>query len=454
MSAAVKSSWVLRPGQRVVRERDGSSLTVGQYVGGGGQGQVFRTMMDGKPSVLKWYFPEYVRIDLTLRERLQRLIALRPPTDRFLWPLEFVRAPGNPTFGYVMPMRETRFRPLREHLNRTIKPSLSALATVGLELTSCFRELHGHGFSYRDISYDNCFFDPINGEVRVCDNDNVDRDGQPGGVIGSPFFMAPELVRSKARHSRSTDLFSLAMLLFYLLHIAHPLVGRRILEFDFPDDSDYQELLANRPLFVLDPNDASNRPLPWADDPQGESGSNILDWWPLYPPAIHDLFIKSFTDGLHNPSTGRVQEGEWIMALAALRDSLIECSECGAENSFLVAFADDADDASRLCWHCAAPVERPLHLVTRRSLVVLAHDRALTRHHTEMGGRFDIRHLTARAECHPDDASRIGLRNLSEKPWTVTKEDGSQRVVEPQHLIPLRPGRTIDFGTTMATVSA
>jgi serine/threonine protein kinase len=265
---SLRLKTVLQPGQQVFTQAGRVPLTVGQYVGGGGQGQVFRSVMAGRHVVVKWFLPEYVRVDATLRDRLQRLRATGPPTDRFLWPIDITVASGNPTFGYVMPYREDRFRPLRDHLDRTVKPTLNVLATVGLELAASFRELHGHGFSYRDISYDNCFFDPLRGEVRVCDNDNVDRDGQPGGVVGTPYFMAPELVRGEARHSRSTDLFSLSVLLFYLLHVAHPLIGKSILSFDFPDDRDLRRLLVDRPVFVLDPDDDSNRPLPWHEDPR------------------------------------------------------------------------------------------------------------------------------------------------------------------------------------------
>lgn len=451
---SIRLKTVLQPGQYVFTEDGRVPLTVGQYVGGGGQGQVFRSMMGGRPIVIKWFLPEYVRIDVTLHERLRRLVAAGPPTDRFLWPIELVAAPGNPTFGYVMPLREDRFRPLRDHLSRKVKPSLSVLSTVGLELAASFRELHGLGFSYRDISYDNCFFDPARGEVRVCDNDNVDRDGQPGGVVGTPYFMAPELVHGRVRHSRSTDLFSLAVLLFYLLHIAHPLVGRRILEIDFPDDADLRGLLADHPVFILDPEDASNRPAPWADDPQGESGSNVLDWWPLYPEALHKLFLRAFTTGMHDGQTGRVQEGEWITALSNLRDSLAECPGCGAENSYHVVVEPDDGQTARPCWHCGRPVPRPLHLRTKRALVVLAAGRHLYGHQIERAGRFDFARPLARVEAHPNDRRLLGLRNLSDRTWKVTKEDGEERLVEPEHLFPLTAGRGVDFGTMAGEVRA
>ena len=39
--------------------------------------------------------------------------------------------------------------------------------------------------------------------------------------------MAPEIVRGQAKASTETDLFSLAVLLFYMLFMHHPLEGAR-----------------------------------------------------------------------------------------------------------------------------------------------------------------------------------------------------------------------------------
>ena len=445
---------LLSPGQTVVTHAGQTPIVVGEYVGAGGQGQVFKATMNGRQMVVKWYLPDYLATDTGMYGRLQRLIAAGPPTDRFLWPVETVAAQGVPAFGYVMPWREERFRPVRDHFSRVVKPSLSVLATLAMELAWSFRELHSHGFSYRDISYDNCFFDPLHGEVRVCDNDNVDRDGQPGGVLGTPYFMAPELVRGETAHSRNTDLFSLSVLLFYILHVAHPLIGRRIMEVEFPDDDDLRRLLADEPLFVLDPADRRNRPLTRGEDPQGESGTNVLEWWPLYPEYIHELFVRAFTVGISNGHTGRVQEGEWMSALARFRDSLIACTWCEAENSFQVSVESDAGRPPRPCWRCSHQVPRPLHLETRRSLVTLSPGKPLYGHHLDRGSRFDFSRPQAEVEAHPGDAKKLGLRNLSAVTWTVQKENGEQRPVEPGRLFPLVPGRTVDFGTMTGAVRA
>ena len=55
------------------------------------------------------------------------------------------------------------------------------------------------------------------------------------------------------------------------------------------------------PLFVFDPADHSNAPVP---------GDLRLTWWPVYPRFLRDLFTHTFTVGLADASLGgRVTEG-------------------------------------------------------------------------------------------------------------------------------------------------
>ena len=85
----------------------------------------------------------------------------------------------------------------------------------------------------------------------ICDNDNVGIDRKTGGGIGGTArFMAPEIVRGEAVPSSQTDLFSLAVLLFYMLVNHHPLEGAREADircFDLPAMTDAGVLGTNTP---------------------------------------------------------------------------------------------------------------------------------------------------------------------------------------------------------------
>jgi serine/threonine protein kinase len=152
--------------------------------------------------------------------------------------------------------------------------------------------------------------------VRICDNDNVAVTGTAGGgVLGTPRFMAPEIVRGEARPSTDTDLFSLAVLLFYMFALNHPLEGQKEAEIRCFDLPAMNKLYGFEPRFIFDPDDDANRPVPGYHD-------NALLFWPLYPPFLRDLFTRAFTAGLRDPKNGRVRESEWRKAFVQLRDAI------------------------------------------------------------------------------------------------------------------------------------
>ncbi|MEX1021237.1 MAG: hypothetical protein WDZ49_16370 [Litorilinea sp.] len=473
---------MLQLGQTVQSRSADIQLTVKSFVGGGGQGEVYAAEVgnpavgdqsgSAQPVALKWFFPHYLRQDNRLRERLERAIQTGAPSDRFLWPMEIVSMPGIKGFGYLMPLREARFQGMIDLVTRRAEPSFYALATAGFELANSFLQLHAKGLCYRDISFGNVFFDPTTGEVRICDNDNVDIDGKPGTIGGTPRFMAPEIVRGEAVPNAQTDLFSLAVLMFYLLMNHHPLEGAKeaaIRCFDLPAMT---RLYGEEPVFIFDPQDSSNRPVPGLHD-------NAAAFWPVYPTFIRDLFTRAFTIGLHDPAHGRVRESEWRAALVRLRDSLYYCVNCGAENfydaealraghtptgngnSAARAAGDVSGTAAALhsggvCWSCAQPLRLPPRIrITRAgtaTVVLLNHDRKLYGHHFDSAAAYDFSTPWAEIALHPSQPNIWGLRNLSPEKWVATKADGDVTDVPTGRSVTLAPGLKLQIGASEAEV--
>jgi DNA-binding helix-hairpin-helix protein with protein kinase domain len=176
---------------------------------------------DPRPVAIKWYYLENIPGNKEAQYfNLQKVVQMKAPDKNFLWPLDLATSPDVAGFGYIMPLREKRFKSIIDWMYRRVNPSFRSLLTTGYELSNSFFNLHAMGTCYRDISFGNMFFDPATGDITICDNDNVAADPKAGSlVLGTPDFMAPEVVRREVVPSIDTDLFSLAVLLFYIFFI-------------------------------------------------------------------------------------------------------------------------------------------------------------------------------------------------------------------------------------------
>ena len=415
----------------------GGTVTVEQLLGSGGQGEVYRVLWQNKPHALKWYYQQ-----TATPGQLQNLRALTnrgTPDPRFLWPLDVVpQADRIPGYGYVMRLRGPEYRGIIDLMRRTFEPTLRVLATVGLQLAECYLNLHARGLCYCDINFGNVFWNDVTGDVLICDNDNVIENGQRPEVAGTIGFMAPEVTTSSAFPSIETDKHSLAVLLFYIFMLHHPLRGIKEEQIRALDQPAKVKIYGKEPVFIFDPKDASNRPHPHFHD-------TVLKLWPIYPRFIQELFTKAFTGGLTDPQA-RVTENEWRGAMVRLRDSIMYCPACGAENFYDQEALKDARGAAPTCWSCRKTVAIPFRIRLGRAVVMLNHDSRLYPHHTDPNRPHVFDHPVAEVSQHPKNPSRWGLKNLGTGKWTLAAADGTLSDIEPGRSAELANGAKINFG--------
>ena len=433
---------ILEPGKTDLKtEFYAMELRVGDLLGAGGQGEVYAAEQDGRTVAVKWYATSTIRNDPGLLKRLRSLRDhYKKPSEKFLWPIDVVASEKVPGFGYVMPFREGRFRELNHVIYGEKRPSLLERAKAGIEIVEAYQKLHAPGLCYRDINFGNVAFDVQTGETRICDCDNVGENNAEvrGGVAGTREFMAPEIVVALAEKTSvcpnfDTDLWSLSVLLFRLFLVDHPLVGRR----EVSGEADLRTLYGDRALFVYDPRDRSNEPVPgWHD--------SVMRLWETYPRILRDLFTQAFTAGIRNPGQ-RVRETDWLYAMTRLRNMIHHCPHCTAEN-----FHDG--QATQGCWHCGNTVPKPLRLKLKNHSVIMVNGAELYGHHVNAKDASDANKAVARVVAHPHHADLLGLENRDGAPWHAVTPDGKEITIDPNTRVSLRPGVRIDFGGAKGVV--
>jgi serine/threonine protein kinase len=411
-------------------------VVVTRTLGEGSQGVVFEANdAAGPPLAIKWYYPHTATE--SQRQAIALLIERGAPSDRFLWPTELLSERGVPGFGYVMPLRPPDFASLSDLLVGRADMPFRSVCRLCLDLSHSFLLLHAQGLCYRDISFGNVFFDPVDGTPLICDNDNVGVDGaSPIAVLGTRRFMAPEIVRHEALPSTQTDLYSLSVLLFYVLMMGHPLLGKRELEFECWDDNAESIIFGKDAHFIFDPEDASNRPIP-------EIHASVIRYWQLYPDFLKQHFVHAFTRGLTDPKNGRVRESVWRVALARLHDCIVECTSCNRQNFVSV-------DTPNTCWACGDTLMPVGRCEINGAEIVLGKGARITGHHLRRN--YDYQTIVGEVVAHPSRPDLFGMQNRTDDAWEAHLPSGETHAIEPGRSVRISTGLELDLGTVRAHI--
>lgn len=424
-------------GQRVRAAGFETDLVVGQLLGEGGQGSVYLAESKRGLHALKWYNPDQSTPEQ--QAAIRYLVQTGPPRGlagkRFVWPEALVVAPQSRQFGYLMPRIDTqRYAELSEvWAHRKPAPGLSALCEISYQAANSYRSLHLSGHCYRDISRGNLMFDPRTGGVLICDNDNVGVNRQSRcQVWGTLEYMAPELVRGAALPSTETDLHSLAVLLFNLWIWHHPLHGLLEYQFHSWDLTAKVHVYGKSPVFVFDPTDKRNQ-LP--NDPDYATARQRWGWC---PPSLQVMFLRAFTNGLHEPAQ-RVTEGEWQSLFLQLKDSMLRCPGCRADNLW------DPGRPTTSCWHCRQLLSLPprlliSHAAGKQCILLDKGAKVLRRHVNPAATESEAGTELGEVVQHPSEPHIWGIKNLTGGSWNASLPDGTTRQYAPQKAVPLNAG--------------
>ena len=418
-------------GQRI-KTVSGGELEVIQKLGEGGQGVVYKVNYNGKPLALKWYFGNKLNNADKFYRNIQNNIKQGTPTGAFLWPLEITEY-FEGSFGYLMELRPPEYKDFSLFLLAKVHfANIEALINTALCITNGFRELHNRGYSYQDLNDGNFFVNPKTGDVLICDNDNVAPYGENLGIAGKCRYMAPEVVMGQKRPDSHTGRFSLAVVLYMLLFLNHPLEGKRTMCPCLTEELE-RKFYGSDPVFVWDPANDANRPVRGVH-------TNEIKLWPLYPAFVRKTFEKAFSHEVMvgNDTTHRVIEKEWQEVFTTLRDLTIKCS-CGSET-----FIDPSQQSCR-CINCGKSIERPPILKVKKYHAALAPGKKLYACHVQYDSD-DFKEAKGEVISSRNNPSLLGLRNDSNNTWEAILPNGSSKGYPNGQVIKLGKGIKINFG--------
>lgn len=418
-------------GQRI-KTVSGGELEVIQKLGEGGQGVVYKVNYNGKSLALKWYFVNKLSNADKFYRNIQNNIKQGAPTNAFLWPLEITEY-FEGSFGYLMELRPPEYKDFSLFLLAKVHfANIEALINTALCITNGFRELHNRGYSYQDLNDGNFFVNPKTGDVLICDNDNVAPYGENLGIAGKCRYMAPEVVMGQKRPDSHTDRFSLAVVLYMLLFLNHPLEGKRTMCPCLTEELE-RKFYGSDPVFVWDPANDANRPVRGVH-------TNEIKLWPLYPAFVRKTFEKAFSHEVMvgNDTTHRVIEKEWQEVFTTLRDLTIKCS-CGSET-----FIDPSQQSCK-CINCGKSIERPPILKVKKYHAALAPGKKLYACHVQYDSD-DFKEAKGEVISSRNNPSLLGLRNDSNNTWEAILPNGSSKGYPNGQVIKLGKGIKINFG--------
>jgi len=275
----------------------GEPITVFQLLTHGGENDVYAVTYKGEQKALVWCKDEM------RYEQVKKNAELRLSCAMFLLPEVITEKIGG-EFGYIMSLHQKECHDLGAFMMNKVRfSSFKTVAEACLKIATAFQSLHEKGYCYQDWNSWNFQINPVNGDVLIHGGDSI-------GIIGerpknfSVRYTAPEILYENAVADLQTDHYSLAVLLFILLFMEHPLEGKKSLNSVMTEEMQ-RSTYGKEAVFIYDIQDDSNRPVEGIH-------SNVINRWESMPDYVKSAFERAFSkDAIQNPKK-RLSEAEWM----------------------------------------------------------------------------------------------------------------------------------------------
>lgn len=304
---------------REVVDADGRVWKLGRNLGRGGQGDVLEVA--GQSLAVKILHDDNPVARAALEDRLRTVRRLPLDDIPIAAPIVLL---AKPHLGYVMRLIDGVL-PLDDLRPSSRTPDIAQwyLETGGLRrrlrvlarLAETLEQLHSRAIVYGDLSLGNVLIseDAESDIVWLIDPDNLRYTTTSGRRIWTPGFGAPEVLSQRAPSPDTlTDAHGLAVAVYWILTLAHPLAGGAWADQDPASEERAYE-----------------GELPWVAHPDDGRNAQLagLPWEMVLTKRAFALARRTFEAGLADPKV-RASAGEWARELRWAAGMCISCARC------------------------------------------------------------------------------------------------------------------------------
>lgn len=301
---------------QTITSKSGRKYTLTEVAGSGAQGVVYKEST-GKYMIKLYFASDDPNFNKEMLEKLAFIKTVKKPRNF----VEINDLFDSPYVGYAME-RVHEHKSLNSYLIPNKDKSFFDWYNAGLGfrerlflgyiIAKAFGALAIDNLSYCDISGNNILIKVNSKEasVRMIDIDNIYIAGSnKASVLGTPRYIAPEVICKAKNPDVISDNYSLAVIIFELLRVGHPYVSDEIAE-GTPDDED--AAYAGKAEYVTDNN-----------------STNMLPTDIAFTDKLKELFKRCFVEGKKNRME-RPSAKEFEYALLEASNKVIKCPSCGA----------------------------------------------------------------------------------------------------------------------------
>lgn len=423
---------------RVLQTTDGTPFTITALYEKRNRFEIYNISIGGEDKI----FTRFIDCEDEKKSFYEKLASKKIATAETNWPVAFCNNPLENIYGFISNAMPKDYTTLSDLLyKRTSLFSLKTEIDICLNLASLFGKLCEKGYYVSNITESDIAFNTTNGAVflNVFSGITNQQTIRPSSSIK---FIPPEYYHQNGKNILPESArYILAVIMFIIFFRAHPIEGAKAHSKAYLSKEELYNLYLKAPVFMLDPNDDSNRPSEYIY-------SKLSEKWNSFPEFIKDLFIQSFAKDTIKDPLARPDELKWINELVRMRSFSFACT-C---SSILTL----SEEGKGTCSNCKKAFEVACKIQLKNYTIPAINKTRIYRcqvtdDYTTANATQPVGVIVA----NPSNPQLLGFKNMTGETLVCTTSDGNQKLIAHSETAPIISGVSVEiYGTTVHFINS